>query len=171
MPTYRTPADILKSYIPKVADLKSGAAAEALMENAIVQLHAIGKDFDEIAEYIGCSREMAAKAYRKGMAAVRKDTRQNAANLIQRDITRLEMMLEGSFAAACGGDKDAVKNVLSLMQHGAKLKGLEAAVKIQMEQPATAKKANIDALDDQQLETYLALSDIMEAGTENDEED
>jgi hypothetical protein len=154
---------------PDVASMSPARALEALQEHTAVTLRVKGMSFEEIADHIGIAPGAAAKAYKRGLSRVRKETRLTAPSAIQEDLMRLELMIAQNLAGAIGGDPKAVAAVIQIMDRKAKLLGLDAAVKMQMEQPAAAKPVNLKALSPDELDMFIELSE--KAGALEDESD
>lgn len=101
-------------------------------ERQVVAYRQAGATFDQIAQRLGYSNESGARAaFRRAMERIKDD----AINSEMRDLhrQRLEIALKAIWPQILQGDFEAIKLMLKILERDAKLYGLDAPVKAEVE--------------------------------------
>lgn len=108
-----------------------------------------GMSFRRVAAELGCSPTGAYRAAARALERVRAIGQRFAEDTVQLELLRLDDLLSGVWPAATGGDPKAVRAVLAVMERRAKLLGLDAAEKIDVNGAVRidAVQAALDRLD------------------------
>ncbi len=92
-----------------------------------VELRLGGATFEEIARQVGYThRSAAAKAVKRSLTREYEATAGDLQALREQMHARYERLIHGSWQAAAAGDRNAVANVVALLDRIAKLHGLDA---------------------------------------------
>jgi uncharacterized protein YegP (UPF0339 family) len=108
-----------------------------------MQLRLAGATYEAIAQAVGYSSRQA--AYRAIERARLETLREPADALREMELMRLERLQQGVWPAAIKGDHGAVDRVLRIMERRAKLLGLDAPVKQEVEQVTEVRVEFVDA--------------------------
>lgn len=101
--------------------------ASRARETRAVELRLTGATFETIALQLGyANRSGAKKAVERGLRQEYEAATESREALRQTMHARLERLLVGSWKAAAAGDRNAVQNVIALLDRIAKLHGLDA---------------------------------------------
>lgn len=103
-----------------------------------------GKTQEAIAEEYGISQQHVSEIIRKVRESLPEA---DALELRRADLERLDVMLPNNMLMAIAGDKDAVNSVLKIMERRAKLLGLDAPTKQEVQGGLMYKVIGLD-LDD-----------------------
>jgi hypothetical protein len=101
-------------------------------ERQVIAYRQAGATFDQIAQRLGYSNESGARAaFRRAMERVRDD----AINSEMRDLhrQRLEIALKAIWPQILQGDFEAIKLMLKILERDAKLFGIDAPIKTEVE--------------------------------------
>lgn len=127
--TKRQPGAANKSHpITIAAKVKAAKAVELRME---------GKGFPEIAKELGYNSRQA--AHDAVMRALRETLREPCEELIRLDLERLDALWQIQYLTAQGGDPQAMAACMKIMERRAKLLGLDAPAKQEVQATVTTK--------------------------------
>lgn len=129
-------------------------------ERRVVQYRQTGATFDQIAQKLGYSNESGARAaFKRAMERMRDD----AINSEMRELhkQRLEVALQAIWPQVIQGDFEAIKVMLKILERDAKLHGIDAPVKTEVE--VTSYDGNL--LRQRTREIVQAIREV--AGSEN----
>jgi hypothetical protein len=131
---------------------KTQRAAEAIEnERRVVELRLVGLTFDRIAEQIGYTDGSAAyKAYQRAIA---RTVTQPAEELRDVELARLDSLWRVNYRNAMTGDAKATLVCLRISERRARLLGMDAPIKTEME--LTAYQGGTDI--DREVERLAAL--------------
>lgn len=102
---------------------------EAQQANAAYRMRMSGASLFAIAEQLSITEDMARRHISDVTNEVARLVDMGAKqNILTMELTRLDQMQLGQWPAAEGGDPKAVETVLKIMQHRAKLLGLDSAM-------------------------------------------
>jgi len=121
----KKPARNGKKTSPEIAAAKV-KAAKAL------ELRMEGKTFDEIAEEVGYAGRQG--AHDAVIRSLKEITREPAEELLKLDLERLDKMFGVHYLNAQAGDPQALAACMKIMERRAKLLGLDAPVKQEVQQ-------------------------------------
>ena len=96
-----------------------------------LELRKAGATYDQIAQQAGYSSR--ANAYRDVMKAIKDITAEPAADVKTLELARLDAMLMGTWRPAITGNQGAIDRVIRIMDRRAKLLGLDAPVKTELD--------------------------------------
>lgn len=97
-----------------------------------LELRKAGATYEEIARTVGYSGPQG--AHKAVMSALQKTLQEPADELRTLELDRLDKMQMSLWKAAIGGNQGAIDRVLKIMERRAKLLGIEAPQKIEVEQ-------------------------------------
>jgi hypothetical protein len=101
-------------------------------ERQVVQYRQTGATFDAIAKKLGYADESGARlAFKRAMERMRDDALNNEMRELHRQ--RLEVALTAIWPAIVKGDFEAIKVMLKILERDAKLYGIDAPVKTEVE--------------------------------------
>jgi hypothetical protein len=110
-------------------DRAAGEIANVIETRALaMDLRRQGKSYPEIAAELGISVHSARGHVTAELNALRHYTIEDAHEVREVEIQRIDKMLQGIWGAAEDGDPDAIATVLKLMERRAKMLGLDAPV-------------------------------------------
>jgi hypothetical protein len=140
-------------------------------EHDALALRQKGWTYERIAESLGLSRQGAADAVKRSLAALKADCAERAEDVRELELRRLDRMLELAEAAAESGDISAIDRVLRIQERRSKYLGLDAPVKSEA-QVAIAATVSLEGVSDVQLAALeRAYLSITGAGSSDDAED
>ena len=101
-------------------------------ERQVVQYRQGGATFDAIAKKLGYADESGARlAFKRAMERMRDDALNNEMRELHRQ--RLEVALQAIWSDVVKGDLEAIKVMLKILERDAKLFGIDAPVKTELE--------------------------------------
>ena len=159
-PTWGTPTGV-------PCDLVKGSAAVRLRDAHAVRLRLQGCTYREVGERLGVGRKMAARVVQRGLRAVE---RESAAELIELDNQRLDMVWAAMWPHAEAGSAPHAMVCLKALERRARLLGLDAPSRTHVTAHITAEEtAALDAEIDALLTTYgIGDASAGEAGPASD---
>jgi DNA-binding CsgD family transcriptional regulator len=101
-------------------------------ERECLSLRKAGATYDQIAERVGITREGARGAVARALAALSDVCTEEAKEVRQLELDRLDVMLLGIWDQARRGDVQAIDRVLRIQERRAKFLSLDMPDKIQM---------------------------------------
>lgn len=101
----------------------------AQRELEALRLRALGHSFDEIGAALGITRQGATKAYDRGMAGLKEETKKAAEHALEMELFRCDLLQKGLMPAATAGETHAALAALRVMDRRAKYLGLDAPSK------------------------------------------
>lgn len=132
------------------------AAAVRLAERAkqALGLRRAGASYEQIGAQLGITRSAARKVVTKAIARIPRD---DAEQVLQLELDRLDALLRGLWPQAVKGHGGAVDRVLRVMERRARLLGLDAPTKRELSGPAGGpiSVADVTQLTDEQLEALV----------------
>jgi hypothetical protein len=133
-------------------ELVKGSAAVRLRDAHAVRLRLEGLTYREVGERLGVGRKMAARVVQRGLRAVERDS---AAELIELDNQRLDMLWRVMWPHAEAGSAPHAMVCLRALERRAKMLGLDAPSRTHVTAHITAEEtAALDAEIDALLTTY-----------------
>jgi hypothetical protein len=119
---------------------KAQRAATAERRGKAVAMKIAGLDFETIAKRLGyASRGAACTDIDRALAANIAEQNQQAAELRELEILRLDRLQAAAWTAAVGGDLRAIETVLKVIDRRARLNGLDGSVKVDMQVTETTQ--------------------------------
>ena len=127
-----------------------------------VELRLQGATFDEIADR--CGYENKSNAYRAVHTAVTRIGREEARDMFDLDIARLDKLMRAAWPKAMDGDDKAIANVIKILERRARMCGYDnlthalpvAAHSDHDNGPSTGKLADVLGVDAGELEENMA---------------
>lgn len=101
----------------------------AQRELEALRLRAMGHSFDEIGAALGITRQGATKAYDRGMAGLKAETKAAAEHALEMELLRCDLLQKGLMPAAAAGETQSALAALKVMDRRAKYLGLDAPSK------------------------------------------
>lgn len=89
-----------------------------------------GATFEEIGTALGCSRQRAHILVSQELIKIKDEVAGEADQVRTLELLRLDRLFMGSWNKAIGGNKDAVANVLKVMERRARILGIDAPAKL-----------------------------------------
>ncbi len=100
------------------------------MRRKCLEMRKAGATYAQIGDALNCSPQNAAKHVKKALDEIAKKTAEDATEIIQLELERLDTMLLGLFKSAKSGNEHSVDRVLKIMERRARLLGLDAPKRV-----------------------------------------
>jgi len=108
---------------------KSAAAASKVrakeLEIRALEHRKAGASYEQISRALGCSKNAAWKAVKRGLANLSEECAEKAKEVRQIETLRLDRLWAGVFEDAVNGDPRAINTALRIMERRARLWGLD----------------------------------------------
>lgn len=101
-------------------------------EARAILLRKAGANYTQIASQLDITRGAAYKAVKRALGRVIKECNEDAEDVRQLELARLDEMLFGIWPVAKGGDLKAIETVLKIEKRRAELLGIDAPVKMEI---------------------------------------
>ena len=131
---------------------RSSRKARALeLERKSLALRMSGASYRAIGDALGCSHQAASDAVERAMSRIEALNKREAARYRAMELQRLDEMQASVYRRARGGDVAAVDRVIKCIQERAKLLGLYAAEKKEVQFSTALEGVDFASLTDEQL--------------------
>lgn len=117
---------------------------------AILERVKSGKSYREIAKELDIGKTTVGKLYNEAICEVRDSNLYETEKLRTKELLCLDELQAGVWTLACSGDVNAIEAVLKIMKQRASITGLNAAIKIELDQ------LPLDSLSDEAINRLLS---------------
>lgn len=120
--------------MPQKGERKHAAIATATeRRREAFDLRKRGATYDEIGRVLGITRQAAYELVKRELEDIRAHTQDDVETVRALELERLDRLFAGSYAAAAGGDPKALASIMKVMERRARLLGLDAPVRQDIE--------------------------------------